>query len=145
MGRARAWAPTVNPDGSFPILGSMNPRAWILVGCIWAALGVSFGAFGAHALKDMLTPEELANWDTAVRYQLLHALAMVAFGLFGERSSGKEYPGVLFLFGSFFFSGSLYALCFGFAKSVMGPLTPVGGLLMILGWLGFAREALRRR
>jgi uncharacterized membrane protein YgdD (TMEM256/DUF423 family) len=123
----------------------MNPRAWILVGCVWAALGVACGAFGAHALKDSFSPEELATWETAVRYQLVHALALVAFGLFCERSRGKEYPGVLLLLGSFFFSLSLYALCFGFLKTVMGPLTPLGGAMMIAGWLGFAREALRRR
>jgi uncharacterized membrane protein YgdD (TMEM256/DUF423 family) len=123
----------------------MNPRAWILVGCVWAAIGVVLGAFGAHLLKEKLGPEQLANWDTAVRYQLLHGLALVAFGLFNERSSGKEYPGILFLLGSLFFSGSIYALCFGFLKSIMGPVTPIGGLMMIVGWLGFAREAVRRR
>ncbi|HEX6886053.1 MAG TPA: DUF423 domain-containing protein [Planctomycetota bacterium] len=123
----------------------MNPRAWIFVGCVWAMIGVGLGAFGAHALKGLLTPEELVNWDTAVRYQLVHALALIAFGLFGERTRGRDYPGALFLFGSFFFSGSLYALCLGFAPRVMGPITPLGGVLMIGAWLGFAREALRRR
>ena len=123
----------------------MNPRAWILVGCVWAALGVVLGAFGAHLLKAKLEAEQLANWDTAVRYQLVHALAVVAFGLFSERSNGKEYPGVLLLLGSLFFSGSIYALCFGFLANVMGPVTPLGGLMMIGGWLGFAREAVRRR
>ena len=123
----------------------MNPRAWILAGCRWAALGVVLGAFGAHALKDTLTSEQLADWDTAVRYQLVHALALVAFGLFGERSNGKDYPGVLLLLGSLFFSGSIYALCFGFLAEVMGPITPLGGALMIGGWIGFALEARRRR
>jgi uncharacterized membrane protein YgdD (TMEM256/DUF423 family) len=123
----------------------MNPRAWILAGCVWAAIGVVLGAFGAHALKDTFTPEQLANWDTAVRYQLLHALALVAFGLFGERTSGKDYPGVLLLLGSVLFSGSIYALCFGFLARVMGPLTPLGGSMMIAGWIGFALEARRRR
>lgn len=123
----------------------MNPRAWILVGCVWAALGVVCGAFGAHALKESFTPEQLAIWETAVRYQLVHALALVLFGLFGERSTGKEYPGLLLFSGSLFFSGSLYALSFGFLTGIMGPITPLGGLMMILGWLGFAREALRRR
>lgn len=123
----------------------MHGRAWILLGCAWAALGVVLGAFGAHLLKDKLAPEQLANWDTAVRYQLVHALALVAFGLFGERSSGKDYPGVLLLLGSLFFSGSIYALCFGFLKSVMGPITPLGGVMMIGGWIGFALEARRRR
>src|SRR5262245_60448793 len=112
----------------------MRGRVWILLGCSWAAIGVVLGAFGAHALKATLTPEQLANWDTAVRYQLLHALALIAFGLFGERSSGRDYPGILLFAGSLFFSGSIYALCFELAKSVMGPLTPLGGVMMILGW-----------
>jgi len=123
----------------------VNPRLWILAGCVWAALGVVLGAFGAHALKERFSPEQLASWDTAVRYQLVHAMALVLFGLFGERTSGRDYPGLLLLLGSFFFSASIYALCFGFLPGVMGPITPLGGLLMILGWLGFAREAVRRR
>jgi uncharacterized membrane protein YgdD (TMEM256/DUF423 family) len=127
------------------MLLAMRGRAWILLGCSWAALGVVLGAFGAHYLKDVLAPEPLANWDTAVRYQLVHALALIAFGLFGERSSGRDYPGILLLLGSFLFSGSIYSLCFGFLARVMGPLTPLGGLLMILGWVLFAREAVRRR
>jgi uncharacterized membrane protein YgdD (TMEM256/DUF423 family) len=123
----------------------MNPRIWVLAGCVWAALGVVLGAFGAHALKSTLTPEGLANWDTAVRYQLVHALALVVYGVFSERVSGRDHPGLLFLFGSFFFSGSLYLLSLGIAKGLMGPLTPLGGVLLIVGWLAFAREALRRR
>jgi len=123
----------------------MNPRAWILAGCSWAAVGVVLGAFGAHLLKGTLSAEQLVTWETAVRYQLVHAFALIAFGLFGERTSGKDYPGVLLLLGSVFFSGSLYALCFGFPASVMGPLTPLGGMMMIAGWLGFANEARRRR
>lgn len=122
----------------------MHPRVWILAGCLWAALGVMLGAFGAHALKETLG-ENLANWDTAVRYQLVHALALIAFGLFRERSTGKDFPAALLFFGSVFFSGSLYALSLGFLKSVMGPLTPLGGALMILGWIFFAREAVRAR
>ena len=117
----------------------------LLVGALLGAAGVAAGAFGAHGLKERLTPEALGWWDTASRYQLVHALALIAFGLFSERSSGKDYPGALLLLGSLFFSGSLYALCFDFLKSVMGPVTPLGGLMMIFGWLGFAREALRRR
>ena len=124
----------------------MTPRAWIAIGCVWAALGVGLGAFGAHALKTALEGSgQLANWDTAVRYQLVHALALVAFGLFSERSRGRDWPALLLLGGSFFFSASIYALCFGFLTSVMGPITPLGGLMMILGWIGFALEALRRR
>lgn len=124
----------------------MHPRVCILLGCVWAALGVGLGAFGAHGFKDLLeTNEHAAIYDTAVRYQLVHALALIAFGLFRERTTGKDFPAALLFFGSVFFSGSLYALSFDFLKAVMGPLTPLGGVLMILGWLGFAREAVRSR
>jgi uncharacterized membrane protein YgdD (TMEM256/DUF423 family) len=124
----------------------MHPRIWIFLGCVWAALGVGLGAFGAHALKETLTANgTLETWETGVRYQLVHALALIAFGLFRERNPGKDWPAPLFLFGSLFFSGSVYALSFDFMKALMGPVTPLGGVLMILGWLGFAREALRRR
>jgi uncharacterized membrane protein YgdD (TMEM256/DUF423 family) len=123
----------------------LNPRLWILLGCAWAALGVVAGAFGAHALAERLGPAQLATWETAVRYQLFHALALIAFGLFSERSRGSDYPGVLFFLGSLLFSGSLYMLSFQLWKSLMGPLTPLGGVLMIGGWLGFAHEAKRRR
>src|SRR5262245_15710291 len=118
----------------------MNPRVWIFVGCSWAALGVVLGAFGAHGLRATLAPDQLANWETAVRYQLFHGLALVAFGLFSERTSGRDWPAVLLLCGSFFFSVSIYALCFEFAKGLMGPITPLGGLMMTVGWIGFAIE-----
>jgi len=124
----------------------VNSRVWILLGCLWAALGVALGAFGAHALEKTLAENgHAAIWETAVRYQLVHALALLAFGLFRERTTGRDFPAALLFFGSVFFSGSLYALSFDFLKSVMGPLTPLGGFLMIVGWLGFAREAVRSR
>lgn len=124
----------------------MHPRVWILLGCVWAAIGVATGAFGAHALEAALEARgSLATWDTAVRYQLVHALALIAFGLHRERTTGNDFPAVLLFLGSVFFSGSLYALSFEILKGLMVPLTPLGGVLMILGWLGFAREALRAR
>jgi uncharacterized membrane protein YgdD (TMEM256/DUF423 family) len=124
----------------------MHPRIWIFLGCAWAALGVALGAFGAHALRESLTAAgKLETWETGVRYQLFHALALIAFGIFRERSTGGDLPGGLLLLGSFFFSGSIYALSFDFMTPLAGPITPLGGILAILGWLGFAREALRRR
>lgn len=123
----------------------MHPRIWIFLGCVWAAIGVGLGAFGAHALKETLTASgKLETWETGVRYQLFHALALIAFGLFRERNPGRDFPAPLLLLGSVFFSGSIYALSFDFMNALMGPITPLGGLLMIVGWLGFAREALRR-
>lgn len=124
----------------------MNPRVWIFLGCVWAALGVALGAFGAHAFEARLAESgHTADWDTATRYHVVHALALIAFGLFSERSRGSDYPAVLLFVGSFFFSGSIYVLCFEWMQGFMGPITPLGGLMIILGWLGFAREAVRRR
>lgn len=124
----------------------MHPRVWILLGSLWAALGVALGAFGAHALQATLDANgHAAIWETAVRYQLIHALALLVFGLYRERTRGRDYPALCFLCGSFFFSGSLYALSFDFAKSLMGPLTPFGGFLLVVGWIGFALEAWNRR
>ncbi len=123
----------------------MSARGWIAVGAAWAALGVAHGAFGAHALRERLAASgQLENWETAVRYQLFHALALIAFGHFRERVPGKNVPGWCFLIGSLFFSGSIYALCFRVAPQVMGPLTPIGGFFLILGWVFFAIAALRR-
>jgi len=123
----------------------VNPRLWILLGSLLGALGVGLGAFGAHLLKTRLAPEALASWETGVRYQLFHALALIAFGLFSERTRGRDYPGVLFFLGTLAFSGSLYLLSFGLWKTLMGPLTPLGGTLLIVAWIGFAHESVRRR
>jgi uncharacterized membrane protein YgdD (TMEM256/DUF423 family) len=123
----------------------VSGRFWILLGCITAALGVVLGAFAAHALEaSLIARGTLASWETAVRYQLVHALALVLFGLFRDRSRGKDLPGWCFLFGSLFFSGSLYVLCFGVLQGVMGPLTPIGGTLLLIGWISFALEAAHR-
>ncbi len=129
-------------------LWRVSARHWILAGCISAAIAVALGAFGAHVLEAVLDRRgRLADWDTAVRYQLVHALALVAYGLFRERppaASAKAVPGWCFLLGSLFFSGSIYCLCLGVLKSVMGPLTPLGGLLLLGAWVSFALQALRR-
>ena len=110
-----------------------------------AALGVGLGAFGAHALRERLTQSgQLENWETATHYLLFHALALVAFGLFRERIPGKNLAGWCFLLGTSFFSGSIACLCFRVAPAVMGPLTPLGGILLISGWISFAIAAWRR-
>jgi uncharacterized membrane protein YgdD (TMEM256/DUF423 family) len=123
----------------------MNPRAWIFLGCLSAALAVGLGALGAHLLEQRLEPAQLVVWETGVRYQLVQAFGLIAFGLFRERAGRSDLPAVLLFLGSVAFSGSLYALAFGLMKGLMGPVTPLGGLLMIAGWLFFAREAVRGR
>jgi len=120
----------------------MSGSRWIAIGALWAALGVGLGAFGAHGLRDVLEPSgELANWETAVRYQVWHALALVAFGLDKDRRLGSSVPGLLLLVGSACFSGSIYALTFDVGSRVVWPLTPLGGLTLIAGWVAWALAA----
>jgi uncharacterized membrane protein YgdD (TMEM256/DUF423 family) len=125
----------------------MKPHTTIAVGALWAAVGVSLGAFGAHALKSRLVESgHLATWETAVRYHVWHALALVLLGLWSERSSATSgrLAGWCFLAGSLFFSGSLYAISLG-GPRWLGPLTPLGGAGLIAGWIAFALAALRSR
>ena len=122
----------------------MKPRQWIGIGAFWAAIGVTLGAFGAHAMKEeLVAADQLENWRTAVRYQVWHALALVAYGILGERRRLAAYAGWAFLVGSFLFSGSIYCLARDVLRPVMGPLTPIGGALLISAWITFGISALR--
>lgn len=123
----------------------MRDAHWKAIGALSAGVAVAMGAFGAHALKDQLVEAgQLANWETAVRYQVWHALALIAFGLVRhQRGGGSSAPGWLFLLGSLCFSGSLYALALGAPSAYLWPVTPAGGLLLLLGWVGLATGAFR--
>ncbi len=100
------------------------------LGALWAALGVALGAFGAHTLSEWVTPERLATFETGVRYQLYHALGLVALGALPERAQ-RAAP--LLFAGSLVFSGSLYALVL-LDLPFMGAIAPLGGVLQIAGW-----------
>ncbi len=120
-------------------------RTWIGIGALLGALTVAFGALGAHALEDRLSPAMLELWHTAVLYQGLHALASIAFGSWRERAPrSSALPGVLLLAGVVAFSGSLYAYALGGPRALV-HVTPVGGVLMLAGWLAWAWQALGRR
>jgi uncharacterized membrane protein YgdD (TMEM256/DUF423 family) len=97
-------------------------------------LGVALGAFGAHALRDRLSPAALQIWNTAVLYHLLHAVALLALGLYG-RATGTDLraPSILFTVGILVFSGSLYALALSGIKP-LGAITPIGGVCLLVGW-----------
>ena len=112
------------------------------MGAVLGFLGVALGAFGAHALKDHLSSESMFIWHTSVFYHLIHAVAMVALGLYAK-SSGAEIktPGLLFLIGIILFSGSLYALALTGIKP-LGAITPLGGLCFLAGWGWLAIKAL---
>jgi uncharacterized membrane protein YgdD (TMEM256/DUF423 family) len=122
----------------------MSPSAWLFLGSILGACGVALGAFGAHALKTRVDPAMLAVFDTAVRYHLTHALALLAVAWASERWPGTSSTaaGWLFTAGIVIFSGSLYVMVLTGARW-LGAVTPIGGLALIAGWCVLALAALR--
>ena len=110
-------------------------KFWFVLGCFMAGLGVAAGAFGAHALKQRLAPDLLAVFETGVRYQMYHALGLLAVAFASDRWRGVNFnpAGWLFLIGIILFSGSLYALCLTGVR-VLGASTPLGGLCFLAAW-----------
>ena len=100
------------------------------LGALLAFLGVALGAFGAHALSGVLSPEQLETYQTAVRYQMFHALGLLALGALPP---GAQRAAPWLFWGSVVFSGSLYALVFS-GVSLLGAVAPVGGVLQLVGW-----------
>lgn len=110
-------------------------RTFLLVGAVAAFLGVAFGAFGAHGLRARLSPEMLAVFETGVRYQMYHALAILLVAVAMARFDGWliRAAGWLFTAGIVLFSGSLYALALT-GVTILGAITPIGGLAFLAGW-----------
>jgi len=109
-------------------------RFWLTTGALLAAAAVAAGAFGAHALRDRLSPGDLATFETAARYQMYHALGLVAVALLSARGTAGVNPaGWCFLAGIALFSGSLYLLTLAGLRW-MGAITPLGGVAFIVGW-----------
>lgn len=121
------------------VMTRFNPARVFAYGTLSAAVAVALGAFGAHALKSVLHPDQLATFETAVRYQMYHALALIVAGLGGrfwapETPSNFVMAGWCFAVGTILFSGSLYAL--SLSKALwLAYITPVGGTLFIAGWI----------
>lgn len=120
---------------------------WLAVaGSLSALVGVGLGAFGAHGLRDRLDERMLSAWETGVQYQLIHALAMVIIATLAVRASGPatwfHVAGALMLAGQILFAGSIYGLALT-GMRWLGPITPLGGLALMLGWLALAWAALR--
>ena len=105
-----------------------------MLGSLFGFFGVALGAFGAHGLKNVLTSEMLAVFETAVRYQMYHVFAIIIVALMVEKNPIAAYAGRLFGFGIILFSGSLYALSLSGIK-LFGMVTPIGGLCFLAGWL----------
>jgi uncharacterized membrane protein YgdD (TMEM256/DUF423 family) len=112
----------------------------VVAGAILAGAAVVLGAFGAHALKGRLDPQELGWWETAVQYQMWHALAVLALGLSGR--DAFRLPAWLMSGGAIVFAGTLYAMSLG-APHWLGAVTPLGGVAMIGGWALLAWRAAR--
>ncbi|WP_026101117.1 DUF423 domain-containing protein [Synechococcus sp. PCC 7336] len=115
-------------------------RLFVLIGAILAGLSVAGGAFGAHALAAQLEENALATFETAARYQMYHALALVAVGL-SIYTTGGNGPlmaaGIAFSIGVVFFCGSLYVLSLSGVK-ILGAVAPMGGLAFMVGWVCLA-------
>ena len=118
---------------------------WLGTGALFAALGVTAGAFGAHGLRAMLAEPLLLIYETAVRYQMYHALALVALGALAGRLPPRAITlsGSLFTLGILLFSGSLYLLVLTGTRPLGSILTPIGGSCFIAGWLWLAVSAWR--
>ena len=113
---------------------------FITTGAVFGALGIIFGAFGAHALKKIFNDDQLKNFETGVKYQMYHALLLVIIGFNIQHIT--SYENLLFYsltFGILLFSFSIYGLCISSALNkklkILGPITPIGGLLLLLGWV----------
>ena len=125
-------------------------RKLLLIAGSSGALCVALGAMGAHFLKEKITPENLQTFETAVRYQMYHTLALLLIAIISEKYNSNllRYAGYFFIVGIVFFSGSLYLLSTRSLLEVedlgwIGAITPIGGMLFIAGWLFIFTYGLR--
>jgi uncharacterized membrane protein YgdD (TMEM256/DUF423 family) len=114
----------------------MNDRSSIIAGIVFAGLGVIIGAFGAHALKELLIKTGRAEtFELAVRYQFYHALALIITGIMGRVfAQSVTWAAFSFIAGILLFSGSLYVLSLT-GITMLGAVTPFGGVFFIIGWI----------
>jgi uncharacterized membrane protein YgdD (TMEM256/DUF423 family) len=117
-------------------------KMFLTLGTAAAAIGIILGAFGAHALKEKIAADQLPVFETGVRYQMYHAFALLLIGILYEKFGGSmlAMAGYSFIAGIIFFSGSLYLLStrelLGIESAkLLGPITPLGGLCFISGWI----------
>jgi uncharacterized membrane protein YgdD (TMEM256/DUF423 family) len=121
--------------------GFWNSRRALIAGGVAALLSVVMGAFGAHALKEHLTPERLQVFETAVRYQMLHGLALILLGQ-SPQQYFSQWTARLFVVGLVLFCGSLILLVLT-DTPMLGAITPFGGVAWILGWILWIQKWMR--
>ena len=139
--------PQSHPSPATPPTPSAGAaRVWLAAGALFGLLAVVAGAAGTHALRDALDADALRVFETAARFQMYHALALLAVGLLAirRRSLALNVAGALFALGTLLFSGSLYALALS-GVGVLGAVAPVGGVCLMAGWAALAIAALRRQ
>lgn len=127
----------------------MNKRI-ILTAAVFGLLAVILGAFGAHGLRDSIGADHLENWKTAVNYQFYHTLALLFLATFSRARNGLiNFAYLGFTLGIVLFSGSLYLLSTreltGMSAALLGPVTPIGGVFFIFGWLGLLLATMRHK
>lgn len=114
-------------------------QLFVVLGSIFMALAVAIGAFGAHILKDKLTPDKLKVYEVAVKYHIAHALGLILVGMLVNHYPNASLivtAGWCIVVGILLFSGSLYVLSMAKARiRFLGPVTPLGGLSFIIGWV----------
>ena len=111
----------------------------IITGAIFGALSVILGAFGAHAFKKFMNEEQLKNYETGIKYQMYHSILLVIIGLNANLFQNAQTLLILFALGITLFSFSIYGLTITSALNrkwkFLGPITPIGGLLLVSGWI----------
>jgi uncharacterized membrane protein YgdD (TMEM256/DUF423 family) len=122
----------------------MDAQRSLWSGALLCGTGVALGALAAHALKPVLSPEQMEVFQTGVRYQLLHGLALLGCSALASSGRRTALAAGAFLAGTLLFSGSLYVLALS-GPRWSGAITPVGGVLMVLGWAALLLQNLRRR
>ncbi len=114
-------------------------NATLIIGALYGLISVILGAFGAHALKKVISVEKLASFETGVRYQMYSALFLLIVGyILNFETPAEKWISILMIAGTFVFSVSIYLLAFNEVATVpskiLGPITPLGGLMMIISW-----------
>lgn len=128
-------------------------KTFLAAAAIFGGIGVALGAFGAHGLQKITTdPVILSSYDTASRYQLIHALALLGIAALAERNPDKllRWSANCLIIGIMLFSGSLYLLTYfkineSEVVKMIGPVTPVGGIFLIMGWIFLLVMALKKK
>lgn len=127
-------------------------KGFLVTAAFMGAIAVMLGAFGAHALRSLISNEQsLSAFETGVRYQFYHVFALALTGVLYAAYPNRSVKaaGILFITGTLFFSGSLYILTYGTVSGAsmrwVGPLTPLGGIMLIIGWICLGLGMIKRR